>query len=81
LLKAAQALKQKAKDAADKARANGKASTAQHIAKEELQIEQLVQDIKSVVVGTDAEKKLEERLRQAENKLNEEILKAENGLI
>jgi hypothetical protein len=45
LLKAAQALKQKAKDAADKARANRKASTAEHIAKEELQIEQLVQDI------------------------------------
>jgi hypothetical protein len=81
LLKAAEALKQKAKDAAEKARANNKASTAEHIATEELQIEQLVQDIKAATVGTDAEKKLEERLRQAENKLNEEILKAENGTI
>jgi len=79
LVKRAQDLKQKAKDAAQKARTAGKTSLAEHIEKEELQIEQLVQDIKAATVGTDAEKKLEERVRQAENKLAEEIAKVDSG--
>jgi hypothetical protein len=51
-----------------------KESLVEYIAKEELKIEQLVRDVKSAVIGTDAEKKLEERLRQAVNKLNEQII-------
>ncbi len=56
LLKTASELKLKAKKAAEEARAAGKTSNAEQIEKQELQIEQLVQDIKATTAGTDAEK-------------------------
>jgi hypothetical protein len=79
LLKTASELKLKAKKAAEEFRAADKTSNAEQIEKQELQIEQLVQDIKAATAGTDAEKQLEERLRQAESKLQEEIVKDHTG--